>query len=156
MELNKSLAQRSRKDSPEGARTELDNPGDNADASTASWTVEDVGKRSKKLHDVSKRVRKRSEQKSRTNSPKKAQDELHDPGSEMVVPDDPHNIQKARRTSTSMKQSHYVEIWNQESIWARRPSRKSSRATWTTQRLSTMLGMMGNIPGAMGVRGLVI
>jgi hypothetical protein len=98
------------------------NPGDNADASTVSWTVEDVRKRLKKLHEVSKRVRKRSERRSQTNSPKKAQDELHDPGSETVIPDDPHNIQKARRMSVSMKQSHYVEIWNQESIWVRRQS----------------------------------
>jgi hypothetical protein len=61
------------------------------DASTASWTVEDVGKKSKKLRKASKRIRKRSEQISQQNSPKEARDELHDPGGEADAPGDPES-----------------------------------------------------------------
>jgi hypothetical protein len=61
------------------------------DASTASWTVEDVGKKSKKLRKASKRVRKQSEQISQQNSPKEARDELHDPGGEADAPGDPES-----------------------------------------------------------------
>jgi hypothetical protein len=61
------------------------------DASTASWTVEDVGKKSKKLRKASKCVRKQSEQISQQNSPKEARDELHDPGGEADTPGDPES-----------------------------------------------------------------
>ena len=73
------LEQRSRNDSPKGAPVELDDPGDNADALTASETVKDVWKRPKKLGKALKRVRKRSEWSSQQNSPSRAPDEPNDP-----------------------------------------------------------------------------
>ena len=59
--ISEGSKQRGQEDSPKGAQDERDDLGDNVDASTASWSVEDVGKWSKKLHKVLKRVRKQSE-----------------------------------------------------------------------------------------------
>ena len=55
--------------SPSRARVGLDHPRDSADASAASRSVEDVGKRPRKLREASKRVRKCSKPKENRNSP---------------------------------------------------------------------------------------
>ena len=59
--ISEGSKQRGQEDSSKGAQDERDDLGDNADASTVSWSIEDVGKWSKKLHKVLKHVRKQSE-----------------------------------------------------------------------------------------------
>ena len=63
--INESLERKCREDSPGRTRVEPNDPDDNADVSTTSGSVEDVGKRLKKLPNTSERERKRSKRRSR-------------------------------------------------------------------------------------------
>ena len=82
----------------EGAQVELDDPGAKADASAASETFEDVGKKPKRLLEASKRVRKRSERKSQNNSPGRPGEEPEDPSGDAVVPGGTHGVQEHPRS----------------------------------------------------------
>ena len=73
--VREHLEQGSRKDSPEGARAELDDPGDKADASSAPGRVEDVGNRPTKLKNTSEREQKCSRPMDEEDSPRRTQDE---------------------------------------------------------------------------------
>ena len=68
-------------------------PGDSADTSPASGSVQDVGNMPLKLHQASKRVRERSEPKEEKNSPSRPREEPYDPG-ETAVPGGIHNVQE--------------------------------------------------------------
>ena len=89
---------RGREDSPKGTQDELDDPGDNTDASTASWSIEDVGKRSKKLHKMSEHISERLESISQEDSPGRPGEELYEPGTEMAVPGDVNDVQERPRS----------------------------------------------------------
>ena len=95
---DKPLELRSQNDLPKGASVNLDDLGDNTDASPASWSVEDVGKRLNKLHKAVKHIRKRLEQTSQENSPDRPGEEPENPGGEAVVPGGTHSIQEHPRS----------------------------------------------------------
>ena len=66
---HKRSERRDKEDAPGRARPELDDPDDEADASAASGSVEDVNKSSKKLWNTTGLQRKHSEQGEEDNSP---------------------------------------------------------------------------------------
>ena len=55
----------------------------------------------KKLREVSEPERERSKRRTRENSPRSTRDELHDPGGDMIVPDDPSTYQEGPTGRTS-------------------------------------------------------
>ena len=67
--ISKRLDQSKEDDPPMTAQVEPYDPGDSADTSPASGSVQDVGNMPTKLHQVSKRVSKHSERKGRRDSP---------------------------------------------------------------------------------------
>ena len=79
------------------AQVDENDPGDEADASAASRSVEDVGKRPKKLRKASKRVRERSKRKDQQNSSSRPREEPDDPGGETAVPGGVHSVQESPR-----------------------------------------------------------
>ena len=83
--------------SPEAIQIKLDDPEAKADASTASWTVEDVRKRPKKLRKTSECVSERSEDGSEKNSPSRPGEEPEEPSGEAAVPGGVHGVQKRPR-----------------------------------------------------------
>ena len=89
---------RSREDSPRRTQVELDDPGAKADASIASWTIKDVGKKPKKPRKPSERVSGHSKRRNRENSPGRPGEEPEDPGGEAVVPGGTHSIQERARS----------------------------------------------------------
>ena len=96
--ISEGSKRRGRKDSPKGAQDEPDDPGDNVDASTASWSIEDVGKRPKKLRKMSERVSERLESRSREDPPGRPGEELDEPGAETAVPGGVHDVQERPRS----------------------------------------------------------
>jgi hypothetical protein len=79
-----------REDSPLAGRTrvEPDDPGDDTDVSAASGSVEYDWNKSKTLSNTSERERKHSKQRSREDSPDKAQGDPDRPDGETAVPGD--------------------------------------------------------------------
>ena len=153
--ISKRSEQKGREDSPREAPVDPDDPGDDADVPTTSGSVEDVGKRPKKLSNTSKRERKRSKRKSRKYSPGRPGGEPDEPGAETAVPGDIHNLHKRPRKVSNERvdeRTHQVEIEPLEAIEASRSRQESSRAIRTAQTLSTTPNTMGCVPGATGMR----
>ena len=67
------------------------------DMSPESRSVEDVGKRPKKLRKASDTIRKRSEPKEEENSPSRPREEPDNQGSETAIPGGVHNVQEGPR-----------------------------------------------------------
>ena len=86
---------------PERAQVELEAPGDEADASAASESVEVDGNRPRKLRETSEREQERSEPKEEANSPGRPGEEPDEPSGETAVPDDVHSTQEGPRGVTS-------------------------------------------------------
>ena len=154
---DKPLELRSRNDFPKGAPVDLDDLGDNMDASPVSRSVEDVGKRLKKLRKAVKHIRKRLERTSQENSPDRPGEELENPGGEaVVVPTASRNILEASEMSASMERTHHVKIGHQEAVELTRWSREVPRAFGTTKTLWTMPDTMGNTPGVRRTSAMVV
>jgi hypothetical protein len=83
------------------ASCDVEHNGGKAEASGASYGVEDDGKRPKKLWNTSEPERQRSERRTRTNSPRWARDERHDPGGATDARGDVHSTKEGPRGGTS-------------------------------------------------------
>ena len=79
---------------PRRTQVELDHPGAKADTSAASETVNDVGKKPRKLRKVSELKQECSELKEEANSPGRPGEEPDEPGGETAVPGDPITYQE--------------------------------------------------------------
>ena len=98
----KRLRPKDEEDSPkEGALDELDAPGDEADASTASEDVEADGNQPTKLWNALEQVSERSKRKLGEDSPGRPGEEPEEPGGETAVQDDAHTYQGSPRGVTS-------------------------------------------------------
>ena len=85
---------RSQEDSPRRTPVNPNNPGDNVDASPASWSIEGIGKRPKNLENMSEPERECSKRKCQGYSPRRARGDPDDLGGETATPDDPHTYQE--------------------------------------------------------------
>ena len=99
--VDEPLEQKDEVNSPEGALDELDAPGDEADASTASESVEVNGNQPTKLWNASEHQRERLERKVEEDSPGMAPDEPDEPGGKTVVPGDLQTYQEGPMGDTS-------------------------------------------------------
>ena len=90
--MNEPLKPREEENPPGRTQVYPSDLGDEADTSTASWTIEDVGNRSRKLRETSEHEQECSEEEA--NSPGRPGEEPDEPGSETAVPGDPITYQE--------------------------------------------------------------
>ena len=99
--VSESSKTKGRKYLPGRTKVEPGDPGCEADASAAPWSIKRVLKKPKKLSNTSERERKRSKRRSRQHSPGRPGEEPDEPGGETVVQGDVQSPPERHRGGTN-------------------------------------------------------
>ena len=96
--VNERLKAKGRKDLPGRTKVEPGDPGCEADASAAPWSIEKILKKPMKLRNTSERVSKRLKRRNQGSSPRTARDPPHDPHDETAVPNGTNEVQEGPKS----------------------------------------------------------